>query len=69
VLALVKDSAFTGVTSGNYYVEARIKPQTNGTTGNKQLYLIARYRTRPTGTPPGSTCRARPPARRSRSPR
>jgi len=43
VLALVKDSAFTGVTSGNYYVEARIKPQTNSTTGNKQLYLIARY--------------------------
>src|SRR5262249_45481056 len=43
VLALVKDTAFTGVTSGNYYVEARIKPQANSTTGNKQLYLIARY--------------------------
>ncbi|HET7506389.1 MAG TPA: pectinesterase family protein [Kofleriaceae bacterium] len=43
VLALVKDAAWTGVTSGNYYVEARIKPQSNSTTGNKQLYLIARY--------------------------
>jgi pectate lyase len=43
VLALVKDAAWTGVTTGNYYVEARIKPQTNSTTGNKQLYLIARY--------------------------
>ncbi len=43
VLALVKDAAFTGVTTGNYYVEARIKPQSNSTTGNKQLYLIARY--------------------------
>jgi pectate lyase len=43
VLALVKDSAFTGVPGGNYYVEARIKPQANGTTSNKQLYLIARY--------------------------
>ncbi|HEY0483119.1 MAG TPA: glycosyl hydrolase family 28 protein [Kofleriaceae bacterium] len=43
VLALVKDTAWSGVTTGDYYVEARIKPQTNGTTGNKQLYLIARY--------------------------
>jgi polygalacturonase/uncharacterized protein YjdB len=43
VIALVKDTAWTGVTTGDYYVEARIKPQTNSTTGNKQLYLIARY--------------------------
>src|SRR5262249_3449586 len=43
VLALVKDAAWTGVTTGNYYVEARIKPQANSTTANKQLYLIARY--------------------------
>jgi pectate lyase len=43
VLATVTDAAWTGVTTGNYYVEARIKPQTNSTTGNKQLYLIARY--------------------------
>jgi polygalacturonase/pectin methylesterase-like acyl-CoA thioesterase/uncharacterized protein YjdB len=43
VLALVKDAAWTTVPGGNYYVEARIKPQNNSTTGNKQLYLIARY--------------------------
>lgn len=43
VLALVKSSAFTGVPSGDYYVEARIKPMTNSTTGNKLLYLVARY--------------------------
>ncbi|HTF97180.1 MAG TPA: pectinesterase family protein, partial [Cellvibrio sp.] len=42
VLALVKPAAFTGVTSGDYYVEARIRPRNNSTTGNKQLYLIAR---------------------------
>src|SRR5262249_36012745 len=28
------------VPKGDFYVEARIKPQMNGTTGNKQLYLI-----------------------------
>src|SRR5204862_270996 len=43
VLALVKDTAWTGVTTGDYYVEARIKPQANSTTSNKRLYLIARY--------------------------
>ena len=43
VLALVKPDAFTGVPSGDYYVEARIRPMANGTTGNKQLYLVARY--------------------------
>jgi pectate lyase len=43
VLALVKPSAFTGVPSANYYVEARIRPMTNGTTGNKLLYLVTRY--------------------------
>ena len=43
VLATVTDAAWSGVTTGDYYVEARIKPQTNSTTGNKQLYLIARY--------------------------
>ncbi|HEY8941336.1 MAG TPA: hypothetical protein VIM59_14145, partial [Cellvibrio sp.] len=42
VLALVKPAAFTGVTSGDYFVEARIRPRNNSTTGNKQLYLIAR---------------------------
>lgn len=43
VLALVKPSAFTGVTSADYYVEAKIRPRNNGTTGSKQLYIIARY--------------------------
>jgi len=43
VLALVKPDAFGGVPSGDYYVEARIRPMTNGTTGNKQLYLVTRY--------------------------
>lgn len=43
ILALVKPDAFTGVTSADYYVEAKIRPRANGTTGNKQLYLITRY--------------------------
>jgi hypothetical protein len=44
VLALVKDAVWTSVPSGDFYVEARIKPQTNSTTSVKQLYMIARYR-------------------------
>jgi pectin methylesterase-like acyl-CoA thioesterase len=43
VLALVKPGAFGGVPSGDYFVEARIRPMTNGTTGNKLLYLVTRY--------------------------
>lgn len=44
VIALVKDSAWAKVSNkADYYVEARIKPQINSTTGNKQLYLIGRY--------------------------
>lgn len=43
VLALVNPDAFTGVPSADYYVEARIRPMANGTTGNKLLYLVARY--------------------------
>ena len=43
VLALLKPGAMAAVPSGDYFVEARIKPLTNGTTGNKQLYLITRY--------------------------
>jgi pectate lyase len=43
ILALVKPSAFTGVASADYYLEARIRPMTNGTTGNKLLYLVTRY--------------------------
>lgn len=44
VIAALKDSAWAGVSNKtNYYVEARIKPLKNGTSGNKQLYLLARY--------------------------
>lgn len=43
VIALVKPESFTGVTSADYYVEAKIRPRANGTTGNKQIYLITRY--------------------------
>ena len=43
VLALIKASALNAVPAGDYYVEARIRPMTNGTTGNKQLYLVTRY--------------------------
>ncbi|MET0264906.1 MAG: pectinesterase family protein, partial [Duganella sp.] len=43
VLALIKASALSAVPSGDYFVEARIRPMTNGTTGNKQLYLVTRY--------------------------
>jgi pectate lyase len=43
LLALVKPDAFTGVPSSDYYVEARIRPMTNGSTGSKLLYLVARY--------------------------
>ncbi|WP_431477694.1 hypothetical protein [Massilia eburnea] len=46
VLALLKPAAMAKVPSGDYFVEARIKPQTNSTTGNKQLYLITRYNQR-----------------------
>ncbi|WUR10988.1 pectinesterase family protein [[Empedobacter] haloabium] len=43
VLALLKPGALAAVPGGDYYVEARIRPLTNGTTGNKQLYLLTRY--------------------------
>jgi pectate lyase/pectin methylesterase-like acyl-CoA thioesterase len=43
VLALVKPAALGQVPSGDYFVEARIRPMTNGTTGNKHLYLVTRY--------------------------
>jgi hypothetical protein len=43
VLALIKASEMGGVPSANYFVEARIRPMTNGTTGNKLLYLVTRY--------------------------
>ncbi|MRV74405.1 hypothetical protein GJ700_22100 [Duganella sp. FT92W] len=43
VLALLKPEALAAIPGADYYVEARIKPLTNSTTGNKQLYLVARY--------------------------
>lgn len=43
VIALVKPAEFAGVTSADYYVEAKIRPRANGSTGNKELYLLARY--------------------------
>lgn len=43
VLALVKPEALKHVPGADYFVEARIRPMTNSTTGNKQLYLVARY--------------------------
>ncbi len=42
VLALVDPVAFAGVTSADYYVEARIRPRNNGTTSTKELYILAR---------------------------
>lgn len=55
VIALLKDAAWANVTphlnaTGDYYVEARIKPQTNSTTSNKQLYLMARCQNCADGT-------------------
>lgn len=43
VLALVKPAEFAGVTSADYYVEAKIRPRNNSTTSSKQLYILARY--------------------------
>jgi pectate lyase len=42
VVATVKDTVWSGI-SGDYYFEARVKPQSNATTVSKQLFLIARY--------------------------
>ncbi|MYM66762.1 pectin methylesterase [Pseudoduganella sp. FT55W] len=44
VLATLKPTAMSGVPSGDYFVEARIKPMTNSTTSNKLLYLLTRYK-------------------------
>lgn len=44
VVALIKDSVWARMPDpANYYVEARIKPQNNSTTGNKQIFLVGRY--------------------------
>jgi pectate lyase len=50
LIALISDAAWSateaaaGVTPlADYFVEARVKPQQNSTTSNKQLFLVARY--------------------------
>ena len=43
ILALIKTSEMGNIPSADYFVEARIRPMTNGTTSNKQLYLVTRY--------------------------
>ena len=43
VLATVTQTSWARVPGGDYYVQARIKPLSNASTGNKQLYLLARY--------------------------
>lgn len=44
VVALMKEATWAAIGSPtNYYVEARIMPLTNSTTGNKQLYMVSRY--------------------------
>lgn len=44
VLALIKPEAFAGVTSADYYVEARIRPRINSSgTAQRSLYVMARY--------------------------
>jgi pectate lyase len=43
ILALAKAASLSGVPSGDYFIEARIRPMTNSTTGNKLLYLVTRY--------------------------
>lgn len=44
VIALVKPDAFAGVTSADYYVEARIRPRLNASgTAQRSIYLMARY--------------------------
>ncbi|QJR80763.1 pectin methylesterase [Alteromonas pelagimontana] len=41
---LLKESALAGVPdTGDYFVEARIRPRQNSTTRNKQLFLLGRY--------------------------
>lgn len=43
-ILLVKDSVLTDLPeSGDYFVEARIRPRQNSTTRNKQIFLLGRY--------------------------
>lgn len=44
VLALIRAEALAGVTSADYYVEARIRPRLNSSgTAQRSLYVMARY--------------------------
>lgn len=50
LIALISDAAWSATETAagqsplaDYYVEARLKPQNNSTTSNKQLFLVARY--------------------------
>ncbi|MEN0037404.1 MAG: pectinesterase family protein [Cellvibrio sp.] len=44
VLALIKPEEFAGVTSADYYVEARIRPRLNSSgTAQRSIYVMARY--------------------------
>ncbi len=50
LIALMSDAAWQKTTANagveelrDYYFEARIKPQNNGITSNKQIYLVGRY--------------------------
>ncbi|WP_432467837.1 pectinesterase family protein [Agarivorans sp. Z349TD_8] len=42
-ILLASDAAMADVPSGNYFVEAKIRPRQNGTTANKQIFLMGRY--------------------------
>ncbi|WP_339612227.1 pectate lyase [uncultured Pseudoalteromonas sp.] len=43
-LILATDEAMQNIPqTGNYFVEAKIRPRQNSTTANKQLYMMARY--------------------------
>lgn len=44
ILALVKPEAFAGVTSADYFVEARIRPRINSSgVAQRSIYVMARY--------------------------
>lgn len=44
LVALIKPEAFAGVTSADYYVEARIRPRLNSSgTAQRSIYVMGRY--------------------------
>ncbi len=45
IIALIKPEAFAGVTSADYYVEARIRPRLNtSSVAQRSIYVMARYK-------------------------